>query len=66
MKMMKSSARCNVKLDLKEKKIELVVREDSGYESKVLFGADVAYNIGYTLEAYALMLKQSDKEGEKK
>ena len=61
-----SDARVNVLLNIKEKQIELIVKEDSGEESKVLFGADVAYNIGHTLEAYALMLKQSEKEGQEK
>lgn len=61
-----SDARVNVLLNIKEKQIELVVKEDSGEESKVLFGADVAYNIGHTLEAYALMLKQSEKEEQEK
>lgn len=61
MRMMKSDARCRVLLDLKNKKIAIVVKEESGEESKVLFGADVAYSIGHTLEAYALMLKQSEK-----
>lgn len=66
MRMMESNARVNVLLNLKAGQIELVVKENSGEESKVLFGADVAYNIGHTLEAYALMLKQSEKEGQEK
>lgn len=58
----KFKARIHVEIDYKAKRAVLVLKEEGREDSKILLNADVAYSVGHTLEAYALMLKQSEKE----
>lgn len=66
MALAKFDAKVNVEIDHEAKKVVFVCKEDAGEETKLLFDADVAYKIGCKLEAYALMLKQSEREEEAK
>ncbi len=61
MTLVKFDAKVNVEIDREAKKVVFVCKEDAGEETKLLFGADVAYKIGCKLEAYALKLQEEEQ-----
>ena len=60
MTLIKTDAIVNVELDSDAKQVVLIYTEETGYEVKILFDADVAYKVGCKLEAYALKLQQEE------